>query len=145
MISMSDKVFLDTNVLVYAYDKSEPRKQHKAQTLLAEGIERENAVISAQVLGEFFIVVTRRLTIPLSVDEAGHLIDLLSALPVVEVDLQLVKQAVSVHGAMQISYWDALIVCAAERAGCGRILSEDLNSGQDYRGAVVENPFANLN
>ena len=139
---MSDKVFLDTNILVYAYDQSEPEKQAKAQALLTRGIERENTVISAQVLGEFFVVVTRRIQTPLSAEQAEQVIDLLSILPVVEVDLKLVRRAISVHKESQISYWDSLIVCAAECAGCQTILSEDLNTGQVYHGVKVENPFA---
>ena len=142
---MNDKLFLDTNILVYAYDSSEPAKQTTAQTLLTQGMEQENAVLSAQVLGEFFVVITRRIPMPLAANEAEQLIDLLSILPVVEIDQMLVKSAVAAHSKLQISYWDALIVCAAERAGCQKILSEDLNAGQDYRGVRVENPFAAIN
>ena len=138
---MSAKVFLDTNILVYAYDESESEKQTTAQALLTRGIEREEAVLSTQVLSEFFVVVTRRIKAPLSANQAEQVIDLLSILPVVEVDLKLVKRAVSVHGELQISYWDSLIVSAAERAGCTKIQSEDLNAGQVYLGARVENPF----
>ena len=139
---MSDKSFLDTNILVYAYDRSQPEKQATAQALLTQGIERENAVLSSQVLGEFFVVVTRRIQTPIPADEAGQLIDFFSILPVVEVDLKLVKRAISVHKELQISYWDSLIVSAAERAGCQKILSEDLNAGQTYHGVEVENPFS---
>ena len=138
---MSAKVFLDTNILVYAYDESESEKQTTAQALLTRGIEREEAVLSTQVLSEFFVVVTRRIKAPLSANQAEQVIDLLSILPVVEVDLKLVKRAVSVHGELQISYWDSLIISAAERAGCTKIQSEDLNAGQVYLGARVENPF----
>ena len=138
---MSDKLFLDTNILVYAYDSSEPEKQAKAQTLLTQGIERENTVISAQVLGEFFVVVTRRIQKPLSAKQAEQGIDLLSILSVVEIDLKLVRRAVFIHTESQISYWDSLIISAAERAGCTKILSEDLNAGQAYHDVRVENPF----
>jgi predicted nucleic acid-binding protein len=138
---MSDKVFLDTNILVYAYDRSDPEKQAKAQELLTRGIEQENAVISAQVLGEFFVVVTRRIQTPLSAEEAEQVIDLLGILPVVEVDLKLVRRTLSIHRESQISYRDSLIVAAAERAGCAKILSEDLNAGQVYCSVRVENPF----
>ena len=139
---MSAKVFLDTSILVCAYDSSEPEKQKKAQALLSQGIERENAVLSAQVLGEFFVVVTRRIQTPLAAEQAEQLLNLFGVLSVVEVDLKLVQRAVSTHSEWQISYWDALIVAAAERAGCQRILSEDLNAGQMYHGVKVENPFA---
>ena len=138
---MSASVFLDTNILVYAYDSSEPGRQAKAQKLLTGGLEQENAVISAQVLGEFFVVVTRRIREPFSAEQAGQVIGLLGTLPVVEIDLKLVERAISIHEEARISYWDALIVAAAERAGCAKILSEDLNAGQVYCGVKVENPF----
>ncbi len=136
-----DKVFLDTNILVYAYDKHEPEKAEKAQAILKSGIAEESAVLSSQVLGEFFVVVTRRIPRPLSADEAMRIIDILMVLPVAEVDLSLVRRAVETCKQYGISYWDALIVAAAERAGCRRILSEDLGNGQEYNGVVVENPF----
>ncbi len=138
---MGDKLFLDTNILVYAYDRSEPEKQAMAQTLLTQGIERENAVVSAQVLSEFFAVVTRRIQKPLSAEQAEQVIDLLSILPAIEVNLKLVKRAISIHKESQISYWDSLIVSSAERAGCSKILSEDLNAGQVYHDVRVLNPF----
>lgn len=78
---------------------------------------------------------------PLSAEEAEQVIDLLGILPVVEIDLKLVRRALSTHKESQISYWDSLIVAAAERAGCTKILSEDLNAGQIYQGVRVEDPF----
>ena len=65
MIYMNDRAFLDTNILVYAYDQHDPIKQKKAQELITTGIEQENLVLSVQVLGEFFNVVTRRIPDPL--------------------------------------------------------------------------------
>ena len=138
---MSDRAFLDTNILVYAYDKHEARKQKVAQALLTDSIEQENALVSVQVLGEFFNVVTRRIKEPMSPDEAQKIIVGLSILPVQDVDLAMVNRAIDTHKAYQISYWDSLIVAAAERAACTRILSEDLNDGQSYHGIIVANPF----
>lgn len=138
---MSDREFIDTNVLVYAYDRHIPAKQEQAQQILLSGIENESAVLSAQVLGEFFNVVTRRIQNPPSAEEAEAVIDLIGILPVVEVDAALIRRAVATHRQYGITYWDSLIVAAAERAGCSRILSEDLNAGQAYHGIVVVNPF----
>jgi len=138
---MSANTFLDTNILVYAYDEHEPEKQIRAQTLLRTAIQEESAVLSVQVLGEFFVVVTRRIKEPLSANDAEKIIDALSILPVVEIDLTLVKRAIATKTRYRISYWDLLIVAAAERAGCSTILSEDLNHGQEYNGVLVENPF----
>jgi predicted nucleic acid-binding protein len=138
---MPVRAFLDTNVLVYAYDLHDPQKQKKAQNLLAEGIEQENVVLSVQVLSEFFNAVTRNNEQPMTTDEAQEIIAVVSILPIEEIDLTMVNRAIDTRKTYQISYWDALIVAAAERAKCKTILSEDLNEGQSYHGIVVINPF----
>ena len=97
--------------------------------------------MSVHVLGEFFTVVTRRIPSPLSIKEAGEVVDLLAILPVISLDLSMVRRAISAHERYGITYWDSLIVAAAERAGCTRIISEDLNSGQSYLGIMAVNPF----
>ncbi len=138
---MKDRVFLDTNILVYAYDRSDLRKQAIAQQLLMNGMENESAVLSVQVLGEFFTVVTRRIKRPMNPAEAREAIELFSNLIVQEIDLGLVQRAIDTIKSYKISYWDALIIAAAERARCKRILSEDLNDSQLYNGISVVNPF----
>jgi predicted nucleic acid-binding protein len=138
---MRDKAFLDTNILVYAYDQHEPRKQRIAQELITDGLEKEKLFLSVQVLGEFFNVVTRHIPQPMTSDQAQEIITIISYLPVQEIDLAMVNRAIDTHKRYQISYWDALIVSAAERAGCALILTEDLSAGQAYRGIVVRNPF----
>ena len=138
---MSDRVFIDTNILVYAYDQHDPRKQNKAQELLVDGIERETLVLSAQVLGEFFNVVTRHIPKPMTSDEAREIMAIISILPVQEIDHAMVNRAIGTHKMYQIGYWDALIISAAERAGCKLILSEDFSNGQAYHEILVRNPF----
>ena len=138
---MNDRVFLDSNILVYAYDRHEPEKQVVAQDLLRKAVTEESAILSAQVLGEFFVVVTRRIKEPLPINDAENILDILAVLRVAEIDLPLVKQAISTQKHYGISYWDSLIVATAEREGCKKILSEDLNDGQKYNGVVIENPF----
>jgi len=139
---MSVKSFLDSKVVVYAYDKDEPVKQTRAQAILKGGVLDENAMLSVQVLGEFFNVVTRRIRQPMTVDEAQNAIGRLKALPVVELDLALVERAIDTHKQYGITYWDSLIVAAAERGGCSQVLSEDLSEGQRYHDILVVNPFA---
>jgi predicted nucleic acid-binding protein len=141
MTSTADRTFIDTNVLVYAFDRGEPIKRVQALELLGTGIEEQIAVVSAQVLGEFFNTVTRRISDPLSPEQAQEAVDAISTLPVVALDLDLVRRAIGTQMRYQISYWDALIVAAAESADCTRILTEDLNPGQSYHGIVVVNPF----
>jgi predicted nucleic acid-binding protein len=138
---MSDRNFLDTNILVYAYDENQPVKQEIAQNLLIDGIEQEHSVLSVQVLGEFFNVVTRHIPQPMTSSEALEIIEMLSILLVQEIDLTVVKRAIATHQKYRISYWDALMVSAAERAGCTRLLSEDLSDGQTYHNIIVHNPF----
>jgi predicted nucleic acid-binding protein len=138
---MSDRVLLDTNILVYAYDKHEPEKQIKAQDILKTAIKEDSAILSAQILGEFFVVVTRRIKEPLSINDAEKIIDILTVLQVAEIDRSLVKMAIGTQRDYGISYWDSLVVATAEREGCKKVLSEDLNDGQIYNGVLIENPF----
>ncbi|TDE02438.1 PIN domain-containing protein [Jiangella asiatica] len=135
------RIFIDTNILVYSYDHDEPRKQRAAtQTLLAIGGER--AVLSAQVLNEFYITVTRKLKRPLDGFRAREAIDVLGQLDVVPIDAGLVAAAVVRSQQSQLSLWDSLVVEAARRARCGVLLTEDLNAGAVFGGVRVVDPFA---
>jgi predicted nucleic acid-binding protein len=137
---MSDRAFLDTNVLVYAVDETEPEKRDTARRLLGLAGDAEY-VLSTQILGEFYTAVTRKLAEPISEAVASAVVDQLSLLPVVPSDPVLVKAAIQTSRSAQLSYWDGLIVAAAAQAGCGRLLSEDLNDGQLIGSVRVENPF----
>lgn len=138
---MTGSDFFDTNILVYAYDSHDPAKQKKAQDMLTQGTKKGNGVISTQVLGEFFTVVTRKIQQPISVVDAREIINHVSVMDVQEIDLLIVKRALETVETYNISYWDSLIVAAAERAGCERIMTEDLNTGQLYHGITATNPF----
>lgn len=131
-------VFLDTNVIVYAFDGAEPAKQRVAIEILEAG---DRLVVSTQVLLETWWVLTRKLETPLDDDSASKVIEELSALPVVATDPELVRRAIDTGRRFQVAVWDALIIEAARTAGCRRVLSEDLNFGQDFDGVMVENPF----
>lgn len=138
---MTGNIFFDTNVLVYVYDAREPDKQAKAQKALLDALEHETGTVSTQVLSEFFHVTTRRIPKPLSADEAQGVVNDLAMLEVVEIDLPMINRAIEAHKENHLAYWDALIIAAAERAGCREIMSEDLASGQEYCGVKVVNPF----
>jgi len=133
---MSD--FLDTNVVVYAFDTADRVKQRAAIDVLESG---RRLVVSTQVLLEAWWVLTRRLERPLSEDAAGEVIDELCRLPVVSTDADLVRRAITTSRRCQLAVWDALIVEAARSSGCDRILTEDLQAGQDFDGVTIENPF----
>ena len=137
---MSGRTFLDSNVLVYSVDESpvEKAKHERAVELLS--VQPENLVVSTQVLQEFYVVTTRKLRNPLSEERAARAVRGIAKLDVVGIDAPLVLAAVDTSRTAQISLWDALIIEAASRAGCERVLSEDLNAGQ-VPGVRIENPF----
>lgn len=132
--------FVDTNVFVYAVDADEPEKRATAIALLDE--LKGRIAVSAQVLNEYYVTVTRKLARPQSSEEAELSVRSLAKLPVVDLDRELVLAAVALSRSAQLSLWDAAIITAAQRAGCERLYSEDLNAGQVFEGATVIDPFA---
>jgi predicted nucleic acid-binding protein len=134
---MTSRAFVDTNVFVYAIDDAEPAKQQAAQELLAS----VDPVISTQVVGEFFVVASRALGGGRRNEEArARAVSLLDH-EVLAIDGDLVARALDGSVAWGMSYWDALIVCTAQAAGCARLLTEDLGDGRTYGSVTVENPF----
>ncbi|MGO8986764.1 MAG: PIN domain-containing protein [Terriglobales bacterium] len=137
---MNGADFLDTNVVVYAYDDSNPQKQRVARHLLKGGVSG-NIVISTQVLAEFAATMLHKVSPPATADAVMEGLDALTAIRLIVPDEELVRRAVEARAAYGLHFYDGMIVAAAERAGCARILSEDLNAGQNYFGVVVTNPF----
>jgi predicted nucleic acid-binding protein len=135
---MSGRAFLDTNVLVYAVDDADPAKKKTARELLAQA---DDVVISAQVLNEFYVTVTRKLKPAVEADAAAHMVRKLAQIQCVAIDAQLVQLALRAGQRWQLSHWDSLVVEAARQAGCVKILTEDLADGATYNGLVIENPF----
>ncbi|WP_100446475.1 PIN domain-containing protein [Glycomyces xiaoerkulensis] len=135
---MAGRTFLDTNVLVYAVDSAEPDKKKVARELLAQAA---NVVISAQVLTEFYVTVTRKLKPAVDPETAAHMVRRLARIQCVAIDEQLVQRALRVGQRWQLSHWDSLVVEAARQAGCSRLLTEDLADGAAYDGLLIENPF----
>lgn len=138
---MTEPVFVDTNIWVYAVDAADPVKRERALAAI-EPTPGRDLVVSTQVVTEFYAVVTRKLAVPVQSDDAEAMVRQLLALPVVAIDASLVASAVSGSRQWQISIWDSLILRAAEVAGCRRVLSEDLADGRTYGSVVVENPFS---
>jgi predicted nucleic acid-binding protein len=137
---MTDRRFVDTNVWVYAVDVADLAKRDAAVTALT-GPAAGDLALSAQVLGEFFVTVTRKLTPPLDLAEAARAVDRMSRLHVVPLDARLVAAATAGSIEWGISYWDAMIVVAAQAGGCAIVLTEDLQHGATYGSVRVENPF----
>jgi predicted nucleic acid-binding protein len=138
---MTDRVFVDSNVWVYAVDEDEPVKRAQARALLSPTAP-ETLVTSAQVLGEFYTTVTRKLPRPVADDVAAGMVERMTRLPLVAIDADRVQEAITGSRSWQLSYWDALIIAAARSAGCDRLLTEDLADGTTYGGVRVENPFS---
>jgi predicted nucleic acid-binding protein len=136
---MTGDTFLDTNVLVYLFDRDTPDRQKRAQEVV-ETLGAQ-AVVSTQVLQEFYVTVTRKLARPLSEADAEAAVRDLAHLQVIDTDRELVLEAVARSRADRMSFWDALIVESALRGGCERVLSEDLQDGRRFDGVRIENPF----
>ena len=138
---MTGRVFVDTNVLIYAHDLDAGQKRERAVSILSELWEQENGIISVQVLQEFYVNVTRKIHNPLAPAAARGVIKNYLAWHVAPNDPSTVLLASEIAERNQLSFWDALIVASASFAGADRILSEDLNHGQVIEGIVIENPF----
>jgi predicted nucleic acid-binding protein len=132
--------FLDTNVLVYAYDPGDSRKQRIAQGLVRKALAGE-FLASTQVLAEFAATLLHKMQPAARPEDVAAVLDALGPIGVVSPDADLVRRAVDVRGKYGVHFYDGMIVAAAERGGCTRIWSEDLNPGQEYFGIAVENPF----
>ena len=138
---MSAPDFLDTNVFVYAYENADPRKQLIAQEMLKSAIAGD-MIASPQVIAEFASTLLYKLSprfVPERVDVVLHA---LASIKLVAPDLGMVQRAVEAHATYGIHFYDGMVVASAERGGCERIWSEDLNAGQKYFGVTVANPFA---
>lgn len=133
--------FIDTNVLVYAFDRSDPRRQALAAELLVGLLDQRAAVLSVQVLREFYVVATRKIAAPISHDQACDIIRSLTVLHVVDDTLALFEEGLEVCQGHQLSLWDALIVVAARAGGCAVLYTEDLTHDQVINGVRVVNPF----
>jgi predicted nucleic acid-binding protein len=137
---MTGPDFVDTNVLVYAYVATDRRKQGIAKDIVRRALAGEG-MVSTQVLSEFASTLLHRFSPPALPQDLLQMLDILSPLPLVRLDHGTVRRAVEARAAYGIHFYDGMIVAAAERGGCGRILSEDLNAGQKYFQIPVENPF----
>jgi len=140
---MSDRTFIDTNVLIYAHDIDANGKHKIAKEVLQELWSERTGVLSAQVLQEFYVNVTRNIPSPLSKDLA-RLVVSSYAIWCLETTPTEILAAFRIEDESRIGFWDALIVSSAAKLGANRILSEDLNAGQRIAGILVVNPFAGI-
>ena len=136
---MPARSFFDTNVLIYADDKTAPAKQRKALDLVAEHRRARTGVVSLQVLQEYFVTVTRKLGVEAAI--ARRKVELLSEFDVASPEVADILAAIDLHRLHGCSFWDALILRAAKQAGCRVLFSEDMQDAQEIDGLQILNPF----
>jgi len=137
---MSDRTFVDTNILVYAHDLDVTSKHAIARSVVTELWEEGRGVVSPQVLQEFYVTVTRKIAAPLPKAEARLLVRTYAPW-CIDVGPGEVLAAFQIEDEAKIGFWDALIVASARKARAKRLLSEDLNAGQVIAGVEIYNPL----
>jgi len=140
---MSDKTFVDTNVLIYAHDIDAKVKHEAAKRVLQELWGERTGVLSMQVLQEFYVNVTRKISRPLSKESARLVVSTYTAW-CIDTSPAEISSAFRIEDEAHIGFWDALIMATVIKSGATRLLSEDLNSGQTIAGVKIENPFARI-
>jgi len=138
---MKDKVFLDTNIIVYAHDRSSGEKHAVAKEIMDHLWESRQGVISVQVLQEFFVCVTKKIVKPILIKDARVLLEYLSNWEVVANDKYITLKAIDLLEKYRFSFWDSLIIQAAIQSQSHVLFSEDLPDGQVITGTKILNPF----
>lgn len=140
---MSGRVMLDTNILVYAEDTSEPAKRRTAQSVIAQLIEEDRGALTSQVLGEYFHTVTRIFPTSLGPESAFARLDvLIESVRTLDTSATVVLEAARGVVRYRMHYYDAQIWAAARLNGIRLVLSEDFQEGQEIEGVTFANPFA---
>ncbi|MYJ76221.1 MAG: PIN domain-containing protein [Gammaproteobacteria bacterium] len=139
---MTAPVFVDTNVLVYRHDNTDPAKQSRADEWLSTLVAQRAARVSYQVLQELFVTLTRKVQPPTADEEAREIVRDLASWQPITIDLAIMERAWVNQRRYLLYWWDALIVAAAQSSGCVALLTEDLQHGQALGEVRVVNPFA---
>ena len=137
-----DKFFIDTNILIYAYDASAGEKHANAARIVSELWLSGRGVLSTQVLQEFFVSVTRKIPKPINDHLAASIVRDLLRWELVVNDGDSILEAVSLVSRYRFSFWDSLIIQAALKSSCSILLSEDLTDGQVIESTRIRNPFS---
>jgi predicted nucleic acid-binding protein len=140
--SAEARAFVNTNVLVYAYDAGAGEKHRRARALLEELLDSRRGCVSVQVLQELYVTLTRRLSHPLDSQTAGAVVAAFATWTTHVPAAEDVLAAIELHERAQISFWDAMIVRSAGALACDVLYTGDLNQGQRYDGVLVVDPFA---
>jgi predicted nucleic acid-binding protein len=135
--------FVDTNVLVYALDEDQGKRHETARALIENLWETRRGVLSTQVLQELYVTLTRKLQRPMTRPRARAVVERYAAWPTHQVTADDILAASELEQRHSLSFWDALIVVAAQRLGASRVVTEDMQSGRTFGGVQISNPFAN--
>ena len=138
---MSALVFVDTNVFVYRHDRSDPDKQARADEWIAHLARSRSGRLSYQVLQELYVTLTGKARIGFDPSEAREIVRDLIVWQPVGIDLRILERAWHVQDGNSVSWWDAVIVAAAQSLGCSMLLTEDLQHGHAFGEVRVVNPF----
>jgi predicted nucleic acid-binding protein len=138
---MSGRCFVDTNILLYAYDFEAGVKHKIAADVLRELWRNDSGALSTQVLQEFYVNVTAKISKPISPAQARTIISRYRVWPLEENNADSILRASEIQEHFRLSFWDALIIAAAIKAGAKTLLSEDLNAGQVIEGVKIVNPL----
>ena len=139
---MSGKFFLDTNIFVYSFDVSAPKKAQRAAQLILQAIQTRRGIVSYQVVQEFFNVALRRFVQPMtSVDAEQYLSTTFRPLLAVHSSHALYGEALQLSARFKLSWYDSLIVASAIEGECDVLYSEDLQHGQQFGSLQLANPF----
>jgi predicted nucleic acid-binding protein len=138
---MSGVVFVDTNILIYAHDVNAGVKRERAIKHLRGLWDSNSGVLSVQVLQEFYVNVTRKLTSPVAVPIAREVVETYGTWIRAATTVDTITRASHIAELARISFWDAMIVASAEEAGASQIYTEDLNAGQFLAGILLVNPL----
>lgn len=139
---MSARYFVDTNILVYAHHVNAGARHRTAVELVDQLWRARSGVVSTQILQELYINLRRKIDPPLNIDEASRVVDDYLAWRLVVNDGDSIRQAIGYEKRYKLSFWDALVVQAANAAGAEKLYTEDLNHGQRYGDVVAMDPFA---
>jgi len=135
------RVFVDTNIIVYAYDASAGEKHSKALEIMKDLWGTGNGIASTQVLQEFFVSVTGKIVKSLSIITAKEIVKDFLKWKIVIVDGEIILEAIDIQNERRYSFWDSLIIASAIAGGAGTLLSEDLSDKHKIKGIVIKNPF----
>jgi predicted nucleic acid-binding protein len=136
-----DKVFVDTNVIVYAYDKDAGEKHRIAVNIMKDLWRSGLGTISTQILQEFFVTLTKKISAPLDISVVRETIRRLSKWDILLIDVDTIIRATELQERYKYSFWDSLIIASAIAGGARTILSEDLADGQTIQDLTIKNPF----